>query len=200
MSVDVGAARELAHTLLGHTGDRWLHSQAAAAAAVRAAATVDVADRGLLVAAAWVHDIGYHHPDPPTGFHPLDGALLLLEEGWPRRLAALVAHHSAARFTASARGLIDQLNEFEREDGPVTDALTYADLTAGPDGRPMSLQGRLVDISRRHAADPLHVCESRRAREPHLILAHARVVERLRELDGSCRAGEVPPRTLLQVR
>ena len=191
MDVEVGAAREAAFLLLGHTGDRWLHSQAAAAAAAHASATVNEADRDLLIAAAWLHDIGYHHPDPPTGFHPLDGALWLVEAGWPRRLASLVAHHSAARYAAAARGLIRELNEFEREDGPVSDALTYADLTAGPAGGQMTLEQRLGDVQRRHAADPLHLCEARRARTPHLIRAYFRVVNRLGQL------GEIHHRTLV---
>jgi hypothetical protein len=191
VKVDAQAAREAAFQMLGHTGDRWLHSQAAAAAATRAATTVVEEDRGLLIAAAWVHDVGYHHPDPPTGFHPLDGALWLLDAGWPRRLAALVAHHSAARYAAAARGLIDQLNEFPREDGPVSDALTYADLTSGPDGRPMTLERRLADIQRRHAADPVHICEARRARTPHLIGAYYRVVNRMDQSEEFPRRGLV---------
>ena len=182
MTVDVLAAQELAASLLRGTGDRWRHTQSAAAAAAEAAHSVTEADRDILVAAAWLHDIGYQHPRPPTGFHPLDGAHLLLERGWPRRLAALVAHHSEARFLASAQGLQQALDAFEREDGDVVDALVYADMTAGPDGRRLTLRERLPEIRRRHADSPPHVLAARVAREPHLILAAARVDVRLWQL------------------
>jgi HD superfamily phosphodiesterase len=68
--------------------------QAVAARATELARTVDKADRDLLVAAAWVHDIGYAPPLAVTGFHPLDGARHLDRSGFLARLAALVAHHS----------------------------------------------------------------------------------------------------------
>jgi hypothetical protein len=35
--------------------------------------TVPAADRPVLIAAAWLHDIGYAPGLPETGFHPLDG-------------------------------------------------------------------------------------------------------------------------------
>lgn len=185
MTNQVVAARETARDLLGGTSDRWWHSQAAAAAAAEAAASVDEADRDLLVAAAWVHDIGYRHPYPPTGFHPVDGARLLLDRGWPRRLAALVAHHSEARFAASARGLSAELAEFEHEGGAVTDALVYADLTAGPDGHRVTLTERFADVHRRHRAESAPLRAARRAREPHLVLSIARVEVRLRRLGAA---------------
>lgn len=62
----VAAARTLAASLLGN-GDRWLHTQTAAAGATEAACTVAPQDEALLVAAAWLHDIGYLHPHPPLG-------------------------------------------------------------------------------------------------------------------------------------
>lgn len=93
-------------------------------AAAEAAWTVAPQDRDLPVAAAWLHDNGYAHPEPPTRFHPVDGALLLIDKGWPRRLVSLVAHHSEARFTAPAQGAAQAaLASFDREPGPVTDAV-----------------------------------------------------------------------------
>lgn len=179
MDAGPSAARDRAAALLSGSRRRWLHSQCAAAAAAEAAPTIAEADRRLLVAAAWVHDIGYRHPRPPTGYHPVDGALLLTAEGWPSRLAALVAHHSEARFGASARGLLRELSEFDREVGPVADALVYADMTAGRDGRRMHLGQRLADARRRHTADAAELQAARTAREPYLLLAAARVDLRL---------------------
>jgi hypothetical protein len=176
----VQAAQELAGSLLRGCGNRWLHTQTAAVAAAEAAWTVAPRDRDLLVAAAWLHDIGYAHPEPPTGFHPVDGALLLIDKGWPRRLASLVAHHSEARFTAPAQGAQAALAAFDREPGPVTDALVYADMTAGPGGDRLRLKDRLEDVRRRHATAPTNLRDAREAREPYLILATARVDVRLR--------------------
>ncbi len=184
MQAEVAAARETATFLLREDRGRWLHSQAAAMAATEAAVTVPAVDRELLVATAWLHDVGYAHPHPPTGFHPVDGAFLLTGDGWPRRLAALVAHHSEARFAAEARGLSHELRAFEREVGPVADALVYADMTAGPAGERMLLPQRLDDIRRRHAHDSQAQRAARRAREPFLMLAAARVDLRLLRLPG----------------
>ncbi len=184
MQAEVAAARETATFLLREDRGRLLHSQAAAMAATEAAVTVPAVDRELLVATAWLHDVGYAHPHPPTGFHPVDGAFLLTGDGWPRRLAALVAHHSEARFAAEARGLSHELRAFEREVGPVADALVYADMTAGPAGERMLLPQRLDDIRRRHAHDSQAQRAARRAREPFLMLAAARVDLRLLRLPG----------------
>ncbi|WP_247720724.1 HD domain-containing protein [Streptomyces sennicomposti] len=60
----------LAESLLPQLGNRWLHTQAVAARAQEAAAAVPEADRGLLVAAAWLHDIGYAPELRDTGSIP----------------------------------------------------------------------------------------------------------------------------------
>jgi hypothetical protein len=89
------------------------------------------------VAAAWLHDIGYARPLRRSGFHPLDGACHLLENGWPVTVAGLVAHHSAARFVAAARGLAHLMSSFPAQryaTGPVADALTYATRPPDPTG------------------------------------------------------------------
>ena len=43
-------------------------------------------DRRLLLAAAWLHDIGYAPTVRKTGFHPLDGGLYLRDHKWDQRL------------------------------------------------------------------------------------------------------------------
>ena len=65
----------------------------------------------------------------------------------------LVAHHSGSRFLALLRGLESQLAEFDWAQDPVSDALTIADQTIGPNGRPLSLEDRMQDMLDRHGPD-----------------------------------------------
>src|SRR6478672_8703342 len=67
-------ARDLAETLLGDTGQRWQHTVGVARRATSVAVAVGVGDRPALVAAAWLHDIGYAESLRRCSFHPLDGA------------------------------------------------------------------------------------------------------------------------------
>ena len=173
--------RELAGAQLSSLPDRWAHTQTAAAQAERAASTVAATDRELLLAAAWLHDIGYAAPLNDTGFHPVDGARYLRGLGAPMRLAALVAHHSEAELLAEARGLLDELEPFPRERSPVADALSYADMSAGPTGQCMTITARLADIRARHAAEPPRLKAARIRREPVLRAAAARVQRRMRQ-------------------
>jgi putative nucleotidyltransferase with HDIG domain len=179
------AAHELAARQLSGLPDRWAHTRAAARHAEEIAAVVGPADRELLICAAWLHDLGHGPELQRTGWHPLDGALYLAEHGWPERLAALVAHHSEARTMAQAHGLADRLAAFPREEGPIADALTYADMTSGPDGGRISLQSRLDDLERRHADEPAMVVAARKARRSSLWDAVDRTEHRLRGVRGS---------------
>src|SRR5258705_10740861 len=70
----VEAARDLAEELLVPLGDRWRHTVAVAGRAAEIRAAVMARDAELLVAVAWLHDIGYAPAARVTGFHPLDGA------------------------------------------------------------------------------------------------------------------------------
>jgi hypothetical protein len=73
------------------------------------------------------------------------------------RLASLAAYHSGARSEAEERGLVDALAEFEPEDGPLLDALTFADMTTGPAGEQMALEERIAEIlDREPPNDPVH--------------------------------------------
>jgi hypothetical protein len=72
-------------------------------------------------------------------------------------LARFVAHHSGARFEAEERDLVEELAAFPVQDGPVMDALTFADMTTGPAGQPMTLDERIEEVQRRYpSADPVH--------------------------------------------
>jgi hypothetical protein len=103
----------------------------------------------VLVAACYLHDIGYARELAATGFHPLDGGRHLRALGH-ERLAGLVAHHTQARSEARLRGLDRTLAYFESEDSLVSAALAYCDLTTGPDGERMTPNQRLLDVEARY--------------------------------------------------
>ncbi|BAL88625.1 hypothetical protein AMIS_34050 [Actinoplanes missouriensis 431] len=166
-------ARSLADALLGEGTDRWRHSAGVAARASDLALRLGL-DHDLLVSAAWLHDIGYAAPLVDTGFHPIDGARHLTSEGWPARVAGLVAYHSGARFVAEIRGLSAELAEFPDEQTVVSDALTYADQTVGPRGQQVDPEARYTEMLHRHGpcsfnarVDPV--------RRPHLRAIAARI-------------------------
>jgi hypothetical protein len=168
-------AEQQAAAFLAGLGDRWSHVQGVAAQAHRASAALPPEDRPYLIAAAWLHDVGYAPRLNRLGFHPLDGARYVRQQG-QERLASLVAYHSGARFEAEERGLVEELAEFAPEDGPLLDALAYADMTTGPAGQPVDLEERLAEILERYPTDdPVH----RAVRRSHRVLREA--VERTRE-------------------
>jgi HD superfamily phosphodiesterase len=110
-------------------------------------------DGNTLVAAAWLHDVGYAPELATTGFHPLDGARFLRDEAAPRRLVNLVAFHSAAATEADELGLSAELAEFEDERSLTRDLLWYADMTTGPDGQRMDFAERMAEVRERYDAD-----------------------------------------------
>lgn len=150
-----------------------------AAAAAVVAESLDQADADLVVSAAWLHDIGYAPELVDTGFHPLDGARYLRALGAPDRLSSLVANHTNARAEAAARGLGDALaNEFPAEVSPLADALTFADVTTGPTGLPVTVEERIAEVLDRY--EPGHVVhESIREAAPKLIATVRRVEARV---------------------
>jgi hypothetical protein len=176
---DVHRARDLAQRLLAGLPERWRHTIGVARQAERVAGTAGSRREGeILLAAAWLHDIGYAAGLSDTGFHPIDGARHLQAARWPSRIAGLVAHHSAAWCVAEVRGLADEIARFPREDSPVSDALIYADQTVGPNGRVMSVEQRLADMLHRHGPDsPNAAAHPQRA--PLLRAAADRVQRRL---------------------
>jgi hypothetical protein len=145
-----------AEQLIAPLGDRWTHVQAVADKARGVAVALSAEDADLLVAAALLHDVGYAPLLNRLGFHAVDGARFLRAQG-QERLARLVAHHSGARFEAEERDLVEELAAFPVEDGPVMDALTFADMTTGPTGQPMTLDQRIEEVQRRYPPDdPVH--------------------------------------------
>ncbi|MBB5868792.1 putative nucleotidyltransferase with HDIG domain [Allocatelliglobosispora scoriae] len=171
-------AQSLAQVLLAGVGTRWQHTQGVAARAEEIAEAVHPADREVLIAAAWLHDIGYSPALHESGFHPLDGAQYLAAHDWPLRLCALVAHHSGAIYVAEQVGLASELVEFAVEVSPVADALTYADQTTGPAGQPMSMADRMAEMLARHG-DGSAQARAHQVRASYLTAAVERVEHRL---------------------
>src|SRR5215218_1541586 len=59
--------------------------------------------------------------------------------------------------TTQERDLVEKLAAFPVEDGPVMDALTFADMTTGPAGQVMTLDERIEEVQRRYPPDdPVH--------------------------------------------
>ncbi|MET7696914.1 HD domain-containing protein [Streptomyces sp. NPDC005485] len=171
-------AAELAASLLPPLGNRWLHTQAVAARAREVSAAVSEDERELLVAAAWLHDIGYAPELNETGFHPLDGARHLERLGAPTRLVRLVAHHSGAVYEAEQRGLTAELAVYEREDSPLSDALICADMTTGPAGQSFAFDQRMDEILVRYKpGSEVHNAISKA--RPYLGVAVERTLARL---------------------
>jgi putative nucleotidyltransferase with HDIG domain len=150
-------AAKLAQSLVEPLGRRWQHVKAVASRAEKLSDAVPTESRDTLIAAAWLHDIGYAPEIGHTRFHPLDGARYLRDQGWPEIVVNLVAHHSGARFEAYERGLSNELAEFPFEDNPLLDALVAADLTTGPAGERLSYDERMDEILSRYSPDdPVH--------------------------------------------
>ncbi|WP_090066330.1 HD domain-containing protein [Lentzea flaviverrucosa] len=158
---------------------RWQHVQGVAAKS-RAAGHLFLDDeRSLLIAAALLHDIGYSPKIANSGFHPLDGALFLKSIGAPRRLCALVAHHSCAHQEAELRGMSAELAEWSDEGTSLRDALWWADMTTTPDGVSTNVHDRIEEIQERYGPEHVVAFFIRQART-EIVAAVERTEERLR--------------------
>jgi hypothetical protein len=152
----VNRARAAAQTLLAAVPGRLTHVNGVAAAAEALRGRFEVASANCLVAAAWLHDIGYAESVQLTGFHPADGALFCRREGFDELVVSLVAFHSGAPAEARERG-INALSAFSEPPQHLLDALTFCDLTTGPDGSAVAASDRLEEVLRRYDADdPVH--------------------------------------------
>jgi hypothetical protein len=185
MTTSISVARALAADHLATLPERWAHTQAVARHAEEIAPVVGPHDYDLFLCAAWVLDIGYGPKARRTGWHRLDGALFLVEHGWPARIGALVAYHCEGDVIASARGLTDQLARFARQDGVVADALVYADLMSGPAGARISMKQRMEELERPQPDEVRELAEARAARRRPLLEAAARTEHRLRAVGHS---------------
>lgn len=176
----VSWAAEQASTLLTPQGNRWLHVQSVVKTARRVGKIFAEEDYAYLIAAAYLHDIGYAPQLQQTSFHPLDGARFVLSSLGNMRLASLVAHHSEARFEAQLRGYAGELQTFPHEQSAVADALTYCDQITGPTGLRVSLQQRTNEISHRYGETDI-VTQAMHLSLPYLTLAVQRTEQKLAE-------------------
>jgi predicted hydrolase (HD superfamily) len=169
-------ARDLAEYLLAEPlPRRWAHTQGVGRKAESIADMLS-SDADLLIAAAWLHDIGYCPDLAVVGFHPLDGARYLrdVHKADPR-LCSLVAYHSCSEIEARHRGMADTLAaEFEPSSGVLADALAYCDMTTDPNGTPIDAKTRIAEVLE-HYGDGHPVAVSVKEASPSLIEATSRI-------------------------
>lgn len=163
-------AEDVARSCLRDLPRRLQHVEGVARRAATVASTVD--DPELLVAAAWLHDIGYGAELATTGFHPVDGAEFLRAHGASHRLCALVANHSCACVEARRRGV--PLG-WEDERTPLRDALWWADMTTTPTGEVTAVSTRIAEVLDRYGPD--HVVSASVAESAPLLMAAAERAE-----------------------
>jgi predicted hydrolase (HD superfamily) len=176
--IDVDDAARLAETNLAQVlPRRWRHVRSVARRARWTAKRLSLPDD--LVAAAWLHDIGYAPELVETGFHPLDGARYLRRTGVDEQVVSLVAYHSCAQIEADIRGLGAELAlEFSPPDPLLADALLYCDMTTGPDGDYVRPADRLVEIRGRYG--PGHeVTRFVESAAPEILAAAGRIEQML---------------------
>jgi hypothetical protein len=155
-AAQVNQARVAAQTRLDVLPLRLAHVRGVATAAAALRGHFDVITGDCLVAAAWLHDIGHAPSVRMTGFHPVDGALFARREGFHELVVSLVAFHTGAPAEARERG-ISALSAFSEPPQRVLDALTFCDLTTGPDGSTVAAHDRLQEVLQRYEPDdPVH--------------------------------------------
>jgi HD superfamily phosphodiesterase len=147
-------AKNEAETLLIDMPQRLKHIKSVGKRAEYVSKILDESDREILIAAAYLHDIGYSEKLNKTNFHPLDGAVYLKNKGL-ERIASLVAHHSCAENEAKLVGIYDKLSEFKCDDELVLNALSYCDWTTSPFGEKVTVEERINEIIERFGADSL---------------------------------------------
>lgn len=148
-------ARAVARALVGDIQPRWDHVQAVGQCAEGLCESVGLPERVAI--AAWLHDIGYGHAIARSGFHPLDGARFLAEQGAPKEVTRLVAWHTGAGFEAQERGLLSDLDTFAQPPAEELDALTMIDLATSPTGEPVLDVKRISEVlSRYEEGHPVH--------------------------------------------
>ena len=177
----IARAKDVAEVELDSMVGRLAHVRGVAATADKVANSLLRDQSNEVVAAAWLHDIGYGPRVRHSGFHPLDGAAFLFSEGFPDVVVSLVAFHSGASEEADERGLKESLSRFTPPPTDLLDILTYADMTTGPTGEPVTVESRISEILDRYpASDPVYRAVSRSA--PALKAVVRRIDDELEKL------------------
>jgi HD superfamily phosphodiesterase len=175
-------AGELARHLLATQDQRLRHVAGAARAAIHVASRMAALPSPQIVAAAWLHDIGYSEQVRASGFHPLDGADYLEGHGWDALVVRLVAHHSHALVVAPYYGVEQDLLRFSPIHGLTADVLAYADLVSGLDGTGVTVASRIAELRSRTRTSALVPDDAREERYRRLRESAASVRRALRPL------------------
>jgi hypothetical protein len=181
------AARRVSTQLLADIGPRWRLVQHVARAAHEQSGHLDPDERDLVVASAWLHDVGYATSISLSGLHSLDGARHINILGYPQAIIGLVAYHTGAMYEAEERGLLDQLLRFDPPPERLLDALTLADLSVGPGGSHSDPEDRIAEILQRYEPEhPVHraVLSSRESLMASVQRALARQLRVQRDMRG----------------
>jgi hypothetical protein len=157
------SAAVLARGLLQGIGTRLAHSAAVVAQIQTVLPFLELGWRSAVSDAAWLHDIGHSPEIAATGFHPLDGARWLSDNGWPTDTCRVVAWHTEPWEEGRLRGLEEQLAELDRPPPLVAAALAWADLTSSPSGERWTVERRLADILERYPPDTIVHIDTRAA-------------------------------------
>lgn len=164
--------------VLAPGSDRLAHSLAVGRRAQDIVSSHELPHADLVVAAAYLHDVGYAGAAIDTGMHQLDGARYLRGLGYDTSLCRLVAHHSFALVEARNKGLDEVLDaEFPHpahELGQLLDVVTFCDLTTSHTGEPVTVDERFAGIYARYPADHV-VTRTMREVEPFARRAVERV-------------------------
>jgi hypothetical protein len=126
---------------------RWIHTQGVV---LRAQTVLPLVgnDAELLLAAAFLHDIGYALNIRKTGNVGVDGARYLRSVNAPDRLVGLIADHWRNSCLQVVDGSDSLSSEFETEGETVLrDALWWSDLTTNAAGQITSIGERLEELA-----------------------------------------------------
>ena len=173
----VERARAVAMETLSDLPSRRAHTVGVAGTARSIAEHLSLSGSDAVVAAAWLHDVGYADHVAVTGFHPVDGATFVKDHAFPDSVVSLVAYHTGAETEAAERGLSDALARFDRPDPVMLDVLTFSDLTVGPEGENVDVESRITEILSRYP--DAHPVNRAVARSSPALLAAAQRVKRL---------------------
>lgn len=107
-------------------------------------------DLDLAECAALLHDIGYWPPIAHTGFHPIDGARFLEQEG-EQEIPRIIVGHSCSPEEGELRGFPGICSD----PGLIAKLITYWDVQVQQGGAVVSYDERLQDILARYGTESI---------------------------------------------
>lgn len=103
--------------------------------------------------AALFHDVGYAAVARGTGYHPLDGAVLLAHLGAPDPVVAAVLLHGLAGVEGRELPAAAAAYRLPVEHADLIDAVSFCDLRTGPDGEAVTLGERIESVATRYGEE-----------------------------------------------